>query len=124
MIRWLTRVASLAVLLAMLAPITARAWTVQGSKLAAASATVSGCGSLSSAVITYTIVSSSITSATVTGISAACNGAKVSLTLSNGAVALGSGGPIVVAAAAATVPITPNVPIAQPTKVYLSASGP
>ena len=103
---------------------SAGALTMTGPKLAAGQASVASCGSLAAMTVRYSVVNGSIVSAALTTIPAGCNGGQISLTLANGLAGLSAGGPVAIAAGAATVTISPATPIGQPTKLASVVVGP
>lgn len=78
--------------------------------LASGRADVLPCGDVSSAVITYDVTGGLVSSATVTGLPALCDGGSLWLALTSNGVALAVAGPAVITAGAAVVP-TPTAPL-------------
>lgn len=80
-----------------------------GGTLASGRADVLPCGDISSAVITYDVTGGLVSSATVTGLPASCEGSSLWLALTSNGAALALAGPAVVSAGAAAVS-TPTAP--------------
>jgi hypothetical protein len=92
--------------------------------LAAGSVAVAPCGSLTGIVVDFTLSGTTVTAVVLTGIPTTCNGARVSLTVTNGASSIGAGGPVAVVAGAVTVPVSPTPSTSSVTNVRLSIVGP
>ncbi|MPZ48038.1 MAG: hypothetical protein GEU75_01785 [Dehalococcoidia bacterium] len=104
---------------------------VASASLAAGDASVLACDQ-DGVSITYAVVFDSgpdnrweVTSVTVGGISAACNGGLLYMVAVNGSgTALASAGPVTVSATSAVVDLTPDPPAAALTGVHLVIVGP
>jgi len=115
-----------AIAVAAMVPASAGAGTLTPSSkgLVAGTATVTSCGTLTGVVTNFTLSGTTITAVLLTSVPTTCNGGRVNVTITNAGTSLGSGGPVVVASGAATVPISPAVAIGSVTHVRLAIAGP
>src|SRR5262245_17600118 len=98
-------VATIGAVIALLAidAASARPLTATSKKVASGQASVTPCGSLTTAVVSYTVTSGNVTKLVITGLPSACNGGSLTATLAGMANAnLGQGGPVTIASQAAT----------------------
>src|SRR5438874_680290 len=77
--------------------------TTNTKKVASGVSGTAACGSLATATVAYESQNSNVVRAIVSGLPAACNGAQLSLTLTNTGTDAGHGGPVTVAAGAASI---------------------
>jgi hypothetical protein len=117
---------AVAVLLLMgAAAASARTITATSNNLTAGTAVVGTCGALAGASVVYNARSSTVLTLTVRNLPSTCNGASLSATASNAANAdLGHGGPVVVAANAATITLSANPATSGVTTIRVLAVGP
>jgi hypothetical protein len=100
--------------------------TPTSKALGAGRTTVTACGNLASATITYRVTANAVTGLTATGLPASCNGSSLRATLASAAgTDLGHAGPVTVAASAATFGSFTATPTASSVaSVRLAATGP
>jgi hypothetical protein len=72
----------------------------------------------------YTTVGGNVTTVTVGGIDGACAGGALSVTLTDGGVALASGGPVTVAGASAVVSLSPQPDAELVDGIHVLVNGP
>lgn len=77
--------------------------TTTTKKVASGVSGTAACGSLAGATVAYEGRNGNVVRAIVSGLPAACNGAQLSLTLTNNGTDAGHGGPVTIAAQAASV---------------------
>jgi hypothetical protein len=78
--------------------------------IGAGSVVVTACGSLSGIGHSVEDSSGSVTSVTFSGLPSSCNGAELSVTLTDAGTGQGAGGPVTVVNGLATVAVSPPVP--------------
>jgi hypothetical protein len=112
---------------ALAVPSSAVAGNVSPSskKVAAANASVSSCGSLSSMTMSWTVVDGAVTSIALASIPSACNGASLSLTLANSSnTSIGTVGPVTITGTSQTLTPTGSPDATTVATSYVSVVGP
>ena len=122
--RLIACILTVAALVLVPASVDARPMSPSSKALAAGTAAVTSCGTLSGIVTNFTISSNTVTAVKLSNIPTTCNSGSVKVAVTNAGVSLATGGPVTVAAGAATVPVSPAAAIASVTHVRLVITGP
>jgi hypothetical protein len=104
-------------------PVAASTQTPTTTGVLSGAAAVTPCGSFASVVVSYALTSSNVIGIVISSIPAACNGANLYLTLTNG-VTNAQAGPLTVASGAVTASSLSNtITAASVTGLYIGVVG-
>jgi hypothetical protein len=95
------------------------------TKVSAGAATVTSCGTLSSASVNYAVRAGTIQSFTISGLPAGCNGGSLTATLNQSGTDVGHGGPVTVSSGIASIAaLSANPAASNVTDVRIAILGP
>jgi hypothetical protein len=112
--------------LATAGPAAAKLLTpTSATKVGAGAISVTGCGSLSSAAVNYSVRAGLVQSFTISGLPATCNGGTLTATLSQNGTDVGHGGPVTVSSGTASIStLSANPTASSVTDVRIAMQGP